>query len=220
MLRLGSRITWLPIIYDSGVASQIGEIAPEILQCVRDAELVFYIPSRQEAFKRQDKALRAFKTFLETRKERVILIIARWGDLAAERQREVVSLGLEKHVVWVNCLPKAELMALLRLPNLVVLDEFEDDPYIMSFGGVARDAMAAGAAVISRVSMEYIRLLHRTLPPTLFTDEKEESILARMCEYADMTPSQRVEHGLRARAWLDEEHAPAQLVPRYLALYA
>jgi glycosyltransferase involved in cell wall biosynthesis len=220
-LSVYQRVRWIPLPHDvEQIDPRNIEPPSPIRSLVQDHDAVFYIPSRQEEFKRQDKVIEAFNIIKKRTGKRLLLILAEWGTAISERRRQIKDLGLNDSTYWVPCLPRREMLQMLSLPNCAIMDEFEDPPLEMSAGGVSRDAMSMEKVLISRVSIERLYLLHETPPPMLITDHGVRSICEAMEKFIEMTDSERENLGKAARKWMLQEHGATQLFPKYNQLHA
>lgn len=210
----------LPLFYDINVFSNTTyRIDDSFALFFSSWDLIFYSPSRHIRLKRQDKVIKCFSRFLKHTTKKVLLILTEWGDLVNENKRLISELGIQKFVKWIPCQTKEGMAQYYQLNNVAVLDEFEDPPIKVSFGGVSRDALSMECILITSIDKSYFLKLHKSLPPILWTDYSENSIFERMLEFSKMSEDERKFFAKKGNEWLQSEHNFLDLKSRYYKEY-
>src|ERR1051325_1903159 len=125
--------------------------------------------------------------------------------------------GIEPYVKLIPEHPKAVVYSFLRLPNVVVADQF---PRVtLTIGGIAREALAFGCPLITRADIPATaRQYHTDTVPLLYAETPEQiaaHLRAMLDDYA------RERHRQAARRWADVHLRDNRLlVERLLDIYA
>lgn len=219
-LRLSKKVSIIPLFYDANLFSKNNYLIKESFSRQYDEwSLIFYSPSRHIQLKRQDKVINCFYEFLKLTRRNALLILTEWGDLVEISKSIIENLGIKDFVKWIPCQTKEGMANFFQLKNLAVLDEFEDPPIKVSFGGVSRDALSMECVLITSIDKTSFLKLHSSLPPILWTDHTESSILQRMILFSNLSLDERIAIGKNGRAWLEKEHDFNFLRKRYLSEY-
>ncbi len=193
------------------------ELRAGLLSKRSSAELVFFHPSRHEwvdnntpSNKGNDKVLRAFAAFMKRSNHKAILLLVNKGRNVAESRRLVESLGIGESVVWLQAMPKAQLIEHYAASD-IVLDQFS----LGNFGQIFLEAMACG-----RTTFAYLKGYEGTyaeLPPAInvFTDE---DIAGNLIELAkDRSKLDLIGH--RSREWVQKYHGWQTATNGFIELY-
>lgn len=208
----------VPVAYDVLSAGRHvrgeDEAAPE-------GRLTLMLPARQDwALKGNDTFLRAVASLTSLERNRVRLEVVDWG-VDRERSRGLVAdLGLAPITEFRPMMTKHEMWEAFARPGVVILDQVP--PYQVyggGLGGVARDALAVGAVVVTHAAPEVQALISRTAPPVLHVDPSVGSVTNALRECLQMEPLELAARGRSGREWLSEECDFRLVVPRYLAVH-
>lgn len=181
------------------------------------ANLIFFHPSRHEWHdnnttnnKGNDKVLRAFASFLKASEDKaVLLLVAKGRDLEKSRKL-IASLDIDRNIVWLEPVPKAELIKYYSASD-IVLDQFN----LGNFGQIFLEAMACATptfAYLKGYGSEYPEL-----PPAVnvFT---EGDIAGKLVELSnDKDGRQAI--GRRSREWVKKYHGWQPACDKYIGLY-
>ncbi|MGK7344308.1 MAG: glycosyltransferase family 4 protein [Candidatus Nitrospinota bacterium M3_3B_026] len=184
-----------------------------------DAATVFLAPARHHWrdgydtwLKGNDKIIRAMRMAADETSKRFAVVFVAWGR-EIELSRELIrSLDLERYVTWVEPLPKDRLIKSFSQVDCVI-DQF----VCPCMGGVAIDALMAGAPVITRLDEAAMNEFYGSQPP-LFNCADDRQIADAMIRVIE-NPSLRGEMAERAKKWMARHHGNAAVVATNLAAY-
>lgn len=215
--RFVGKMVALPTPYDVHSADGHVRTPPE----APDARLRVVMPARQNwVVKGQHLVLRALASLDDDLKSRVEVLAFDWGSDVQRTKDLAMDLGLADQITWGPILRRDELLRTLGGTNVLAVVEFPvEDQGPGGLGGVARDAMAVGAPVMTFARPEAARPLHRTPPPILHAEPDVPDIAARLSEVLAMSPGELFELGAKGREWLEEECGLDRTIPRYVALH-
>ncbi len=192
------------------------ELRQKILSA-HGAELIFFHPSRHEWVnnpatnnKANDKVLRAFASYTRAARGKAVLLLVNKGRNVAESRRLIDLLGIRERVMWLEPMPKSQLISHYSISD-IVLDQFN----LGSFGQIFLEAMAC-----SRPTLAYIKgyeLIYPEAPPAVnvFTDDD----IAKSLLELSGDSSKREEIGRRSRAWMQKYHAWEHACDGFISLY-
>lgn len=220
-------VTDLPIPMDGELLATCRSAGIEaLLERLSACPLVFFHPTRQfylpaegtRFLKGNDRLIRAFARLARGRAPlRARLVLVRKGrapDISAS-ERLIRELGIEGLCDWVPEMENRQLRAVLRLPNIVVCDQFDES--IAALGNIGREACGFGRMLITSLSGPNAAAFAEA-PPNVVAATTEEEIGRALSAVYDQSDARRAEIGERARAWFAEHLGWRRVVPRYVEL--
>lgn len=141
-----------------------------------------------------------------------LLVVDKKSACTAASRALVRELGIEDHVVWIDQMPRHELVGYYQHSDVAV-DAF----YAGGFGSAALEAMACGAPVLMHLHREGNRALFGEVAPVLEASSAED-VRAAINRYAS-AKSELQDLGASAVEFVRRHHAHDVVVPRYQALY-
>ncbi len=209
--------TSLPVPYDTKAAQAYLRTAPP---SSTDRATVL-LPARQEwALKGNDTLIRGIAALDEPLRRGVAIEIVDWGIDAPRTRTLVATLGLEAQTTYRPLLSKTELWRVCGRPGVIVLDQAPPyNVYGGGLGGVARDALAVGAVLVTHAAPSAQRTIFRTEPPIWHIDCNVTSVRDALASVLALSPEARREQGQAGAAWLAAECDPSIVVPAAVALH-
>ena len=176
------------------------------------ADFILLCPSRHDwNIKGSDRMLRGFELFVRKHQD-ALLVLSEWG-LEVDRSKALItSLGIQRNVLWVDPMPKLQLIEAYRAAD-IVLDQF----LIGTFGAVAPEAMACGTPVVMAFEADLHRWCFPVLPPVVDARTPEEIQSALQLLADDRAERERL--GGAGRVWVEDHHSARLVVERQLGLY-
>jgi glycosyltransferase involved in cell wall biosynthesis len=141
------------------------------------------------------------------------IIFIRWGEEVAESHALIRELGVERHFVWIDTIPKQRLWQYYMSVN-GVLDQF----VIPAFGGIAFEAMALERPLFTRIDEPVFREFFGSVPP-LFNVHSAEGLAAAMVPLI-RDPSCYDAVSALARTWIAEHHSAERSLEVQLLAYS
>ncbi len=187
-----------------------------------DVTTVFLLPTRHSygfggpADKGADKAIKAFAAFVRAHGPAARLVTVEKGPCVEDSKRLVAELGMGAHVQWVPHLDREALRAYYSLPNVVVLDQFQNETTIEpamwralrthgARGSIFAEAMCMGVPLISNLGTTWIQ--SGAAPPFVWDACAVDEISAAMGRAGVIPPKERHERAKANREWaLSEIH--------------
>ncbi len=209
----------VPMAYDVQLAQK------HVRESVKPVSLghrtTFLLPARQHwGFKGQNLVLKAISMLSPQERKRSRIVLMAWGRDLQRTEQLTKQLGLTEVIEWSPILTKNELWDACSQPGTVVMDQFPTlDFHGGGLGGVARDAMAVGAVVITHARPETQLWIHKTPPPIWHAECSSRDILRQIRKCLTMTPEELRKSGQRNTEWLLAECSYERVIPRIVKLH-
>ena len=173
-----------------------------------DKQMILFNPARQAwDVKRNDIMITGVAKFIKKGHDAKLYLVS-WGDDLHKSQELISRLGIKDHVVWVQPVPKRQLIQLYNFSD-VVLDQFT----LGSWGTSTPEAMACGKPVIMFYNTHYINRCFNSLPPIL-NSHTPSDVCESLCILLD--ESVRKQIGNNSREWIKKTHSPKLVAERHL----
>jgi glycosyltransferase involved in cell wall biosynthesis len=132
-----------------------------------------------------------------------------WSIDEAKSKKLVNDLGISNNVIWINPVPKNQLIQYYNIAD-IVLDQF----VLGSWGTSTPEAMCCGKPVLIFYKKEYILRAFGEEPPILnsFNEDEILSNLLKLAENKDF----RNELGKKSRDWIIKTHSPSVVAKIHL----
>lgn len=200
-------------------------------QHLRDAESefepfdrVFFHPTRQvylrlnhDMFlKDNDKLIRGYAKYIQCSKIKSVLVMVEKGrsqDLENSK-RLVRSLGLEKHVRWIQELPNTKLKAYFNLDKVVVCDQF--NPKLASLGNIGRESSFFGRPLVTAFNECNRNIFGEDMPPHVFPAATHSEIAEAMKALEIKSRSDLLSMKTRSQDWFGRQCDYLRVIPKYI----
>ena len=216
----GERVTSINHPYDedanfpvTGWESLRQELLTEL-----DADFLLFHPTRQDwvagtgyADKANDVFIRALAE-LRGRGLRVGAVCCAWGRNVEESRALLQSLGVARHVRWMQPLAHVRFLRVARACGLVV-DQFK----LGGFGGITFKTLAAGIPVCTNLDVEATIRSFGEAPPVLRCGDQATLVreIAALCA----EPARLDALATASREWIKRHHSGAQVLHAFVARY-
>lgn len=218
----------LPMMYDCTRYRRSPDPALDAMYAAEN--VVFFLPTRHtyDTYstndKGADKVIRAFARFLGTGGNARLILVDK-GIRVEDSKAAVASLGISHRVDWVPHLEKERLKNYYSIPNVVVLDQFQNESTIEpalhaamrqygARGSIFAEAMCIGAPVVSNVGVEWLRRFEPR--PFIWDACSEDEIVAAMHAVALVPGAERRSGGEANRAWAFEHLHWERIIDEYI----
>ena len=165
--------------------------------------MMFIDLSGDKFLKCNDNLIRAYAKFLgegSERKSKSLLVLVEKGrpeDLASAKSL-ILNLGIFDNVLWMSDMKNTDIHEYLALSNVILCDQFS--PNVSSLGNLSREAIWAGAPLITAMSSEELNLFSSP-PPNLFQALTIGEILNAMVETTSLTQDDRKRMKEQSKTW-------------------
>ncbi|MDQ1439282.1 MAG: hypothetical protein QOK43_2911 [Acidimicrobiaceae bacterium] len=215
----GHKLVTIPIAYDVKLAEPYARRRLEAAPPTGPLRLL--LPARQHwPFKGQDIVFRGLALLSQSERDAIRVAAFDWGADAARSKALVAELSLGELVEFQPMLSKEDLWAEFARPEVVVIDQIPNlDFRGGALGGVARDALAVGAPVITHAAPEAQLRVHRRPPPVIHTPTTPDGVRDSVRRCLAMSPAERRDLAQAGREWVLAECHYEHVVPAYIRLH-
>jgi glycosyltransferase involved in cell wall biosynthesis len=186
-----------------------GDLRSKYVKKNSSDELLLFCPARQMWIEKgNDKMITAFSKFVKVFPNSKFIMVA-WSIDEAKSKKLVNDLGISNNVIWINPVPKNQLIQYYNIAD-IVLDQF----VLGSWGTSTPEAMCCGKPVLIFYKKEYILRAFGEEPPILnsFNEDEIFSNLLKLAENKDF----RNELGKKSRDWIIKTHSPSVVAKIHL----
>lgn len=203
---------------------------PDPREYTRERPMIIYHPSRQEwHYKGNDQLIEGFAQFMgyptpgrgdwtpqrnPTHPPHALLYMTRWGSHTQMTHVLTQKLGIEKHIRWLNPLPKPQLAQAYQAADLIA-DQFT----LGAIGGVANEGMATGKPILGHTRKQYYQPTFGKQPPILQCQTPNQ-IRHRIADtYYNGKDGHLKRLAEKARQWVLKYHHYPQVTKRIIHHY-
>lgn len=220
----------LPMLYDCTRYTRCPD--PALNARYANESIVFFLPTRHTygfhdvSDKGADKAIEAFARLVkEDAALRARLILVEKGEQVDRSRAMIRDLDIGSYVDWVPHLSKELMRHYYSMPNVVVLDQFQNEQTIEptlhaamrrlgARGSIFAESMCMGVPLISMVGSEWIQRFASR--PLVWDACTVEEIVSAMRGAASIAPSEREARADSNRAWAWKHLHWEPLVDNYI----